>query len=105
MSSLGKLWAWLSKPGTRSVLAFLGAGLAAVVAALWQAYLHFAPSPVRAPPTSASPALAGVDVAGARRLEASDQSALNAEADALDTVTRQIEAAGSPPPAAAGARH
>jgi hypothetical protein len=113
MSGVGRLWAWLSKARTRSVLAFLGAGLAAVVAALWQAYLYFAPAPTRAQPqfhsqpqlqaTTAPPA--SIDVADAERLQASQKHALDAEATALDNVTSQIDAAGKPTSPPAPAHH
>lgn len=111
MSGVEKLWNWLSKARTRNVLAFLGAGLAAVVAALWQAYLHFAPPPTQVQPHTepqleATPApLAGTDVAGTERLQASQKRALDAEAAALDNVTQQIETAGGPPHSTSGARH
>ena len=111
MSGVGKLWTWLSKARTRSVLAFLGAGLAAIVAALWQVYLHFAPPPTQArPPAEAQlqatkAPTAAANVVGAERLQASQSRALGAEADALDNVSQQIETAGSPPRSAPGARN
>jgi hypothetical protein len=105
MSGVGRVWAWLSKARTRNVLGFLGAGLAAVVGALWQLYLHRAPAPTLAQPqlqaTTAPPA--STDAAAAARLQASQKRALDAEATALDNVTRQIDAAGSPPSPASGA--
>ena len=111
MSGVGKLWVWLSRPRTRNVLGFLGAGIAVVVAALWQAYLHFAPSPappkattVAAPAQTAAP-MAGVDTAGLERLQSSQKHALDSEASALDKISQQIDAAGNPPPPASGARH
>jgi hypothetical protein len=107
MSGVGRVWAWLSKARTRNVLGFLGAGLAAVVGALWQLYLHRAPapSPVQPQPqlqaTTAPPA--SINAAAAARLQASQKRALDAESAALDNVTRQIGAAGSPPSPASGA--
>jgi tellurite resistance protein TehA-like permease len=109
MSGVGRFWAWLSRPRTRSVLAFIGAGLAAVAAALWQVYLHFTPAPVQRPAApevqmvTAPPA--NVDAAAVQRLEASQKQALDAEAAALDNVTQQIDAAGAPPGSASGAHH
>jgi TIR domain len=38
-------WAWLKNSDNRGTLAFVGGGVAAVVGALWSAYLHFSPVP------------------------------------------------------------
>jgi hypothetical protein len=109
MPIVSRVWAWLGKPRNRSVLGFLGAGLAAVVAAAWQLYLHMAPP--RAPPpavviqTQAAPAspVAGPapDLSGAKDLQASEARTLKAETNALDNIAQQIEASNQPhkPPA------
>ena len=96
MSGAGKLWDWLSEPRTLGVLALLGGGLAAVVGALWQLYLHFwAPPP--SPPVRIEPVAAGppMDAKALKDYQTSQSKALQAETNALDDVTRQIEAAGS----------
>ncbi|HEY1880894.1 MAG TPA: hypothetical protein VGG68_13285 [Caulobacteraceae bacterium] len=109
MSGVGRLWTWLSKSRTRSTLAFLGGGIAAIVAAGWQVYIHFAPAPTQAqtePQVQAATApTAGVNVAGVKRLQTSQKQALDAEADALDNVSQQIEPAGTAPRSASGAHH
>ncbi|HLZ82048.1 MAG TPA: hypothetical protein VKQ54_00675 [Caulobacteraceae bacterium] len=109
MAGVRDLWAWLARPRTRNVLGFLGAGLAAVVAALWQLYLHFAPPATSAQATAAQataapvPAQAvslttpgGVDPASLKRLEAGQQRALDAETAAVNGITDQIDAPGKP---------
>lgn len=109
MSGVGRLWTWLSKTRTRSTLAFIGGGIAAIVAAGWQVYVHFAPAPsqTRAEPQGQETAAptAAPDVAAVGRLQASQKNALAAESDALDNVSQQIEAAGAPPKSAPVARH
>lgn len=114
MAGVRALWAWLARPRTRNVLGFLGAGLAALVAALWQVYLHFAPpAPAQPPPApiaAASPVpspapQAGVDPAAVRRLQAGQERALDSETAALNSIADQIDAAGKAPPAAPAARH
>ncbi len=106
MYGVQKLWTWLGKERNRTVLTFLGAGFTAVVAALWQAYVHFAPTPTRVQPAQSQPQVqtatavqpASADVAAAENLRNSQASALNAEADALDReVTQKIQAAEGPP--------
>ena len=109
MSGVGKLWVWLSKARTRNVLGFLGAGIAVVVTALWQAYLHFAPSPappkiVAAPAVTTAP-MANIDTAGLERLQSSQKHALDSEASALDKISQRIDAAGNPPPPNSNAKH
>jgi len=103
MSGVGAFWRWLSKPRTRAVLGFLGAGLAVVVGALWQVYLHF--TPAAPPPGPATAPSANVDTAGVERLQASQKHALESEANALDKVAQQIDAAGNPPRPAPAAQH
>ena len=109
MAGVQRLWTWLSKARTRSVLAFLGAGIAAIVGALWQVYIHFTPAPSQAQPQPQLQATmaptAAADVAGIARLQASQKHALDAEADALDNVSQQIEAAGAPPRSSPAPRH
>jgi hypothetical protein len=109
MATAPKLWAWLGKPENRSTLGFLGAGLAAVVAAAWQLYLHFAPPAAPPPAAAAQPSAAQTqaapppDAAAVKTLQASQARTLNAEAGALDNIAQQIEAANPPPkPAAQG---
>jgi hypothetical protein len=105
MAGVRELWIWLSRERTRKVLGFLGGGLAVVIGALWQLYVHFAPSPAQPPPrVAAANAAPGVDTAAAARLAASQKRALNDEAGALDSISRQIEAAGSSPAPAAPKR-
>jgi hypothetical protein len=109
-----RVWAWLGKPRNRSVLAFLGAGVAAIGGAAWQLYLHLAP-PAAAPPTpvviqmpaAQAQALPGAgpspDVNAVKTLQASQTRTLNAEASALDNIAQQIEASNAPHrPAAQG---
>jgi hypothetical protein len=115
------LWAWISEPRNRAVLAFVGAGAAAVIAGLWQVFLHFAPQPAphAAPSVISAPAgIAGgnvtvngdvnlggaaqpIDSEGLKRLHASQEKALNAETAQLDKLTNEIGAAdaSSSPPA------
>jgi hypothetical protein len=45
MSSLQEVWAFLLDPENRATLAFLGAGVAAVAAAIWKIYTHFSKKP------------------------------------------------------------
>jgi len=108
-----RVWTWLGKPRNRNVLAFLGAGLAAVGAAAWQLYLHAAtpaaaPAPVviqmPAAQAQASP-VAGPspDLSAVKNLQASQTRSLNAEANALDNIAQEIEASNPPRrPAAPG---
>jgi hypothetical protein len=113
MSGPGRLWVWLSEDRNRNVLGFLGAGIAAVAVAVWQLYLHFAPSQAaHATPAAAvatpAPAVApvtSVDTAGLERLQSSQKHALDVDASALDKISQQIEAAGNPPPPASSAKH
>jgi hypothetical protein len=101
MSSASKLWGWFSDDKNLRVLAFLGGGFAAIVAATWQLYLHFGPRP---PASERGRPIAIAQMADARRLErlkASEILALDSEASALDNLTRQIQAADSPPRAKA----
>jgi hypothetical protein len=92
MSGPSKLWTWISDDRNRSVLAFLGAGLAAVAAAIWQLYLHFAPQPAGPAAAPATPIAAAskVDTRGVERLQASQKKALDAESDALDRISQQV---------------
>jgi hypothetical protein len=109
MSGVRKLWAWIAEERNRTVLAFLGAGLAAVIAALWQAYVYFAPSPAhtRSQPQvqAAASSPTSADIAGAQDVQNSQARALEAEAAAIDNVTQQIQASGSPSPPPPAARH
>ena len=116
MPAVSRAWTWLAKPRNRSVLAFLGAGLAAIVAAAWQLYLHMTPpAPAASAPPSvivqvqpaqaqAAPA-AGLspDVGAAKKLQESVNRLATNEASAIDDISRQIEAA-NPPPQPAKAR-
>ena len=103
-----RVWTWLGKPKNRSVLALLGAGLAAVVAAAWQLYLHVTAPPAAAPQavviqmpapqTQASPAAGpSPDPSAVKRLQASETRNLNDDANALDSIAQQIEASNPPP--------
>ncbi len=114
MTSLAELWAWLCSPKNRGALAFLGGGLVATAAAAWQIYLHFSPAPLAHPMPTVVSAPSGVaagvmtvngdvnlgtgpgtvDPAELKRLKASQEKALNAETQALDDISRQIDAAG-----------
>jgi hypothetical protein len=38
---MGSLWSFLSAPKNQKTLSWLGGGLAAVIAALWAAFIHF----------------------------------------------------------------
>jgi hypothetical protein len=105
---IASVWAWLGKPRNRSVLAFLGAGLAAVVAGAWQVYLHMTPQPAAAPPSvviQMQPAQAQAstapapDVGAAKDLQASQARTLKAETSALDSISQQIENANAQPAA------
>jgi len=89
------------------VLAFVGAGLAAVVAGLWQVYLHLTPPPPAAPPAmviqvQATPAqtlpVAGPapDTNALKGLEASQARAMEDYRKALDGISQQIEASDQP---------
>jgi len=109
-----RVWTWLGKPKNRSVLALLGAGLAAIVAAAWQLYLHAterpaAPPPavviqMQAPQAQASPATGPApDLSAVKKLQASEIRNLNDDANVLDSIANQIEASNPPPqPAARG---
>ncbi|HZM48346.1 MAG TPA: hypothetical protein VFC14_26250 [Burkholderiales bacterium] len=57
-------WSWLSNPDNQKTLAFIGGGIAAVAAAGWQLYVHFADTraPAQPAPTAATPG--GVTVGG-----------------------------------------
>jgi hypothetical protein len=114
MAAASKVWSWLARPRNRSVLALLGAGLAAIVAAGWQLYLHATPGPAAAPPSvvvqlqtpqpqAPATTAAAPDAAAARNLQASVNRAAIDEANAIDNISRQIEAA-NPPPRPAGQR-
>ena len=59
-----KLWAWLSKRKNRTTLAFIGGGLAVVVAAGWQAYVYFSPQETVQPTPSQVTATGGGIAAG-----------------------------------------
>ena len=114
MPAASRVWNWLGNPRNRSVLALLGAGLAAIVAAAWQVYLRVtppaaAPPPsvviqMQAPPTQVSPAAGpSPDVNAVKSLQASETRNLNDDANALDSIAQQIEASNPPPrPAARG---
>ena len=114
MPAASRVWTWLGKPKNRSVLALLGAGLAAIVAAAWQFYLHVTPPPaaappsvviqMQAPPAQAPPAVGpSPDVGAVKNLQSSEIRNLNDDANALDKIAQQIEASNPPPrPAARG---
>ncbi|WP_086132975.1 toll/interleukin-1 receptor domain-containing protein [Methylocaldum sp. SAD2] len=55
----GRWWGWLSDEKRQRTLAFLGAGFVAVVAGLWQAYVHFSESPKATAPPSISASQGG----------------------------------------------
>lgn len=111
MPIASRVWTWLGKPRNRGALGFLGAGLAAVVAAAWQLYLHLTP-PVAPPPSvviqgpaaqaqglpAANPP---VDASAAKTVMESETRAANAEADALNNLAQKIEDSNPPhqPPA------
>jgi len=114
MPAASRVWTWLGKPRNRSVLALLGAGLAAIVAAAWQFYLQVTPPPAATPPSvviqmqspqaqATPPVGPSPDISAVKNLQASETRNLNDEANALDSIARQIEASNPPPrPAARG---
>ena len=92
------MWRWLAKAENRSVLGFLGGGLAALVAAGWAlfVYLHPKPEPAPAQPAAGPPT---VNTAAAERFAASQNAAYGAASAGLDRVTQEIDQANN---AAAG---
>ena len=108
MPAASRVWTWLGKPRNRSVLALLGAGLAAIVAAAWQFYLHVTPQPTTTPPAvviqmqspqaqATPPAGPSPDTRAVQKLQASETRSLNDEANALDSIAQQIEDSNRPP--------
>jgi hypothetical protein len=97
MSSASKLWGWFSDDKNLRVLAFLGGSFAAIVAAIWQLYLHFGPQPMASPRARVIATAATVDTRALDRLRERETRALDAESEALDKISRQIEAANTPP--------
>jgi hypothetical protein len=114
MPAASRVWTWLGKPRNRSVLALLGAGLAAIVAAAWQVYLHVTPPAAPPPPSvviqmqapqaqATLPSAPSPDVSAVKNLQASETRNLNDDANALGHIAEQIEASNPPPrPAARG---
>jgi hypothetical protein len=50
---LGKVWRFLSKDTNRQILSLIGAGIVAVIAALWAVFVYFVPpsKPASQPPS------------------------------------------------------
>ncbi len=59
MAWLSEAWRFIKDDKNQKTLAFIGAGIAAVVVAGWQAYMHFAPSGSAEQPSSAVTASGG----------------------------------------------
>ena len=88
MPDLQEIWNWLGNEQNRTILAFIGTGLAAVCAAIWKIYERISsrssskdngdhdPAPAPLPPNSTPPALPPPDPAALRavylRLRASE---------------------------------
>lgn len=87
------MWRWLAKAENRGVVAFIGGGLAAVIAAGWTVFVYLHPRPETAAP-ALTPA-PGVSKAAVERFAASQNAAYGAATAGLDRVTHEIDQANN----------
>jgi hypothetical protein len=88
------MWRWLAKAENRSVVAFIGGGLAAVIAAGWTVFVYLHPKPEPVPAAAQAP-VPVPETAAAERYARSVNAAYVAAGAGLDRVTNEIDRANN----------